>query len=260
LRVTEKVRLQIDMQAYEDARAWWRHEMQQRLFVQTIPYYLPHALFLAPLLLLPWVLRERRFWLPAASVAAAGLATSVSSFYLPHYPAPAIPPLLVLFTAACGLASTITIARRQVGRYATALFLVLLAGAGLWRITQVNDQERDLVLDRHWSRRREAVALYLRAQPGKQLVFVTYGPSYKQQDEWVQNDADLRNAHVLWAHDLGDNENQRLIAMERGRTIWRLTVQRPSLGAPTLAPYDGPGMEKQIAPDEIVRRRFTPPY
>lgn len=58
LRANEEVRMQIDRSAYRALRSWWSREMRIRLVQQTIPYFLPHALFAAVLLAIPFGLRD----------------------------------------------------------------------------------------------------------------------------------------------------------------------------------------------------------
>jgi hypothetical protein len=60
--------------------------------------------------------------------------------------------------------------------------------------------------------RRIAVDRRLATMPGKLLVFVRYSPQHIFQDEWVYNDADLDGARVVWARDLGPEENRKLQA------------------------------------------------
>ena len=58
--------------------------------------------------------------------------------------------------------------------------------------------------------RRIVVATRLASMPGKLLVFVRYSPQHIFQDEWVYNEADLDGARVVWARDLGPEENRKL--------------------------------------------------
>ncbi len=68
---------------------------------------------------------------------------------------------------------------------------------------------------------------------GKQLVFVRYGPQHAFH-EWVHNAADIDSARVVWVHDLGAAENQRLRAYYPDRTAWLL---QPDARPPELTPF-----------------------
>ena len=67
--------------------------------------------------------------------------------------------------------------------------------------------------------RRIAVNRRLASMPGKLLVFVRYSPQHIFQDEWVYNEADLDAARVVWARDLGPEENRKLQAYYPDRKI-----------------------------------------
>ncbi len=79
-----------------------------------------------------------------------------------------------------------------------------------------------------------AVHRQLVQSPGKQLVFVRYWPQHIFQDEWVYNDADIDRARVVWAHDLGSSEDQKLLRYYPDRTAWLL---EPDAMPPKLGPY-----------------------
>lgn len=68
---------------------------------------------------------------------------------------------------------------------------------------------------------RAAMLSRLRQYPGRQLVFVRYGPNHPgYADEWVYNRADLDSAKVVWARDLGPARNEKLIRYFKGRQDW----------------------------------------
>jgi len=72
--------------------------------------------------------------------------------------------------------------------------------------------------------------------PGRQLVFVRYGPDHNVHGEWVYNGADLEGTKVLFAHDLSPEKNERLLAHDPTRTAWLLL---PDEGD-ALVPYPRP--------------------
>ena len=67
---------------------------------------------------------------------------------------------------------------------------------------------------------------------GEQLVFVHYASSHKFH-EWIHNDADIDSARVVWALDLGPDENHKLIAYYPRRHVW---IVNPDAQPPTLMP------------------------
>ncbi len=70
--------------------------------------------------------------------------------------------------------------------------------------------------------------------PGKLLVFVRYSARHIYQEEWVWNAADIDAARVVYARDLGPEENQKLIQYYPKR---RLLVLEPDGVEPTLTAY-----------------------
>ena len=106
-----------------------------------------------------------------------------------------------------------------------ALEYGLQAGSGdPWSLA-LRNPERRVVVDRQLAR-----------APGKQLVFVRYWPRHIFQDEWVYNAADIDGARVVWARDLGSQENGALRRYYPDRAVWLL---EPDARPPRLTPYAG---------------------
>jgi hypothetical protein len=80
---------------------------------------------------------------------------------------------------------------------------------------------------------RIAINKRLVREAGKQLVFVHYAPSHRFH-EWIHNDADIDAARVVWALDLGEAENAKLVHYYGDRKAW---VVEPDAQPPTLRPY-----------------------
>jgi len=80
---------------------------------------------------------------------------------------------------------------------------------------------------------RIAINAQLARQPGRQLVFVRYGPRHLF-NEWVYNGAEIDAQRVVWARDLGPAENEILRRYYPDRTAWLLEADAQPL---KLAPY-----------------------
>jgi hypothetical protein len=52
-------------------------------------------------------------------------------------------------------------------------------------------------------------------------VIVRYKPEHNPFDEWVYNQADIDNSKVVWARDMGDQNNE-LIRYFSKRRVWLL--------------------------------------
>jgi hypothetical protein len=59
--------------------------------------------------------------------------------------------------------------------------------------------------------------------PGGHLVIVHYSPSHSFDREWVYNAANIDSAKIVWARDMGA-ENEELLLYFRGRRIWNIQV------------------------------------
>ena len=104
-------------------------------------------------------------------------------------------------------------------------------------------------------RGRIAINRSLAQAPGKQLVFVRYGPRHLF-DEWIHNAADVDASHVVFAGDLGAVENEALRRYYPDRAAW---ILEPDAHPPQLTPYPATpqgasvsnishGVEEVIAP------------
>ena len=182
---------------------------------------------LAPLLVLPIVLRDR--WMRLALVCLCVVLTglTLSSWYQLHYAAPATALFIVLYFSCLAWCRGLRLGRFAVGEYVVAFVLAF------WTASQLAKLGVPLVRTlttgatpewSQWARRRADIERQLRSEAGKDLVIVRYGPGHNFHDEWVRNGADIDRADVVWAHDLGAAKNARLIAYFRDRKVWLLEV------------------------------------
>jgi hypothetical protein len=74
----------------------------------------------------------------------------------------------------------------------------------------------------------------LKKLDGKELVIVRYGPKHEPDKEWVYNEADIDRAKVVWARDMGREQNQELVRYFKDRQVW---LVEPDNQPPTLSPY-----------------------
>ena len=80
---------------------------------------------------------------------------------------------------------------------------------------------------------RMAINKQLAKEPGNQLVFVRYWPQHGAH-EWIQNTADIDAGRVVWAIDLGPEEDAALRRYYKDRQAWLL---EPDAHPPRLSEF-----------------------
>ena len=208
--------------------------------------------FLAPLYLaLPaflFALREWRFLWVAVTLALFALGTNLFPYFQLHYVAAVTCLFILVSVTGLKQLSRLTIRGQSVGADAALLLAFLcVLHFGLWyTLNLFKDGEISLALRRYetWDaignssgQRRAAINRQLMQMPGQQLVFVHYSPHHVFQDEWVWNSADIDRSKVVWARDLGPQEDEKLLRYYPHRRVWLL---EPDLATPQLSNYPTP--------------------
>ena len=94
-------------------------------------------------------------------------------------------------------------------------------------------RETTHLLNRNFMMTREQLQFLLNNEPGKSLVIVTYLPGHHSRWEWVYNEADLENAKIIWARDLGPQRNAKLIAHYKDRQLCQILVSDNNTDPPS---------------------------
>jgi len=215
----------------------WASRVRFYRFFLLPPLYLALPAFLLNL-------REYRFACVAATVFLFSLGTNFYPYFYSHYVA-ALTCLFALASAA-GLESLSrwSVRGQPVGEQCARIVLLLcVAHVVFWYgLPASRNEELDRAMTRYETsdainhgdpEGRIAIRKQLDAAPGKQLVFVRYSPQHRFQ-EWVFNGADVDSGSVVWARDLGPDENQKLQHYYPDRASWLL---EPDIKPPRLRPY-----------------------
>jgi hypothetical protein len=205
-----------------------------RLFDFYLPF--PIALGLAGLW---WTWRSR--WTRALAVAALLVVVASVAFSRawPHYTAPVAAAVLALLTQ--GFRGLWLRCRPWPLRAVIALCAMLplslahARGAPTFWI--------------HAGLGREPLVRELEAMPRDHLVFVRYAEGHDASREWVYNEADIDGARVVWAREVGREEDTALVRYFAGRMVWLL---EPDADPPRLFRYGG-----TAAPSGPARRPGT---
>jgi len=185
-----------------------------------------------PLLLLPRVFRDRRMRFPLIVAAIFLLGLAVETWGWPHYLAPAV-SLFYLILLQCmrhlrfcrwrqrcvGLAVV-----RVIPMICAAMIALRMTAAILHMPVEVSTQNRA----------RAEVLQALKNLPGEQLVLVRYATTHNPDVEWVFNGADIDHDSVIWARDMGDEDNRELLQYFKNRHFW---VVEPDKSPVAFSPY-----------------------
>jgi hypothetical protein len=201
-------------------------------------YHGSHGLGLVlaiPLLMLPWVLNDRwpRFALLTCAVLMAGLA--METWVAPHYAAPITGLILVLLLQAMRHLRVWRWRGQPTGRFMVWTICVLAFASFTMAFAQQMQKKSS-----GWGSERARVLRQLTEDGGRHLVMVQYGtldvPYERGYREWVYNDADIDGSRVVWARDMGINQNRKLLEYFKNRKIWLVEVDQYD-SPPKLARY-----------------------
>jgi len=206
-------------------------------------FFLP-ALYIAAAAFLAKI-REIRFAWVAFTLAIFALGTNFFPAFQTHY----IAAVTGLFILAC-ITGLQEIARLRIrgtpaGQEAALLILVLCGAQFLfwYGVHAFEDSEFSTVARSYetWNfinhqnpTRRSLVAEELDRMPGPLLVFVRYLPQHIFQDEWVYNRASIDDSRIVWARDLGAEQNEKLLRYYPNR---RALLLEPDMRPPQLSEY-----------------------
>jgi hypothetical protein len=197
------------------------------------------ALF-APLVMLPWVVRDRRvrFLVLAGGIYAVGLC--LNAFLSPHYLAPFAGALYVFLLQAMRHLRAWRPGRQAYGlamvRILPVLCLLLAGvrvfatplgiGINRWPTMWYGTEPLGLA--------RAGVVNELEGRSGLHLAIVRYSATHSVMDDWVYNAADVDKAKVVWAREMDGPHNAELLKYFGDRRAW---LVEPDSTPPEITPY-----------------------
>jgi hypothetical protein len=225
--------------------------------------------FLPPLYLaLPvffWTLRDPRMRYVVFVLLLFFVGTNIYPYFYAHYVAGVTCLFLLVTVVSLETLSRLIVAKHAVGPDAVRVILFLCAAHFVfWYGVQLSDN-RDLEQYQTWDEvnhgdpdGRIGVNRRLSQSPGRQLVFVRYWPKH-QVTEWVYNGADIDSQTVVFARDLGLQEDEKLRAYYPDRKAWLL---EPDARPPKLSPYQPPDTPQPVLqspseaqPPAVIKKR-----
>ena len=186
-----------------------------------------------PLVALPWIARSSKMRWIIFVVVLLSAASSMVAWLLPHYWAPIFP--LVFLLSLQGFRHWKIVVKRRAARWQHTLFCASIAAYFL--VAAVSMTLFALRLSAPpagWVWDRARIEQQLESTPELHLVVVQYGPDHSYHNEWIRNRANIDEAKIVWARDMGEEQNQPLLHYFSDRKAWRLQAdERP----PRLEPY-----------------------
>jgi len=206
---------------FEKLFSWWQ-------------FYLGPLLTL-PLLALPRIVGQRKMRLPLLICATMIGGFAIQTWTLPHYFSPATAALYLLLVQGMRHLWLWKQSRRDsIGQALVRIIPLIACAMILLRVAAVLTHTN---IEPAWPRgnlERARMLAQLQQQPGPQLVIVRYGPHHDVDREWVYNDADIDHSKVVWARDMGKDNNRELLNYFHDQGVW--LVEGDSL-APELLPF-----------------------
>ena len=201
--------------------------------VQLWRFYLGPA-FLLPLIAFPWIWRDRRMRLALTAGIIFCLGWLVETWTFPHYVAPAT-GLVYLVLVQC--MRHLRLWRRNgapVGQFLVRSVPVVCVAMIFLRLAGIVVHAP---LEPHWplgNVDRVRIIERLSAIPGPHLVIVRYGPDHNVDRDWIYNAPDIDASRIVWARDMGKEQNQELLRYFHGRHAWLMSGDE---SPPQLEPY-----------------------
>jgi hypothetical protein len=190
--------------------------------------------FSLPLIALPWALRDRRLRLALVAGVVFCLGWMVETWTFPHYVAPAT-GLVYLVVIQC--MRHLRLWRRDgspAGLFLVRSVPVVCVGMIVLRMAGIAVRAP---LEPRWpigNVDRVHVVERLNGTPGAHLVIVRYGADHNVDRDWIYNAPDIDRARIVWARDMGKEQNEELLRYYHDRHIWLMYGDE---SPPQLEPY-----------------------
>jgi hypothetical protein len=242
---------------------YFRYELNERRFFTSIPLFVAGILlrlqldwrfFVGPALTIPLlfirrIIRSRRLRFVFVAGGAVLLVTYCEPHF-PHYMAPATLPLIAAIVQGYRYLRHYRSGGVEVGlRLSRAIPVILAAFLTLRLVAEPLDLMPAWSSATSWccvakgNVNQDAVVARLPAT-GKHLILVRYSAKHPWVEEWVFNAADIDSSRVVWARELGGEQDQELLRYFKDRQVWilepDLKVPRLTPERPPVAPADGP--------------------
>ncbi len=195
--------------------------------------------YLGPLLIIPlvtlgWVFRNRWMRFALLTLGVLFVALLQMTWVQPHYVAPVAALVYVVVVQGMRHLRLWRWRSWHIGRYLVRTIPMIylarvIAVVGITALAQFVPGLQHTRADfyRHewpYHLHRQRILTELEQKEGRHLVIVHYPPTHSPHDEWVNNEADIDGAKVVWARELDDEHNRMLLAYFKDRHVWLLNA------------------------------------
>lgn len=183
--------------------------------------FVPSMLFLA----VPRkVWRRQNVMFPAGICTLMIMALLTETWCQKHYFAPVTCLAFLLVVESLRQARRFTWRDKPVGQHFVHGVLPMLLVSAIASFALAHSPQHPSAS--YWYMDRARVVRELKQGQDRHLVIVRYGPNHSPLEEWVYNRADIDNAKVVWAREMGPQSDRELIDYFKDRNVWLLQADQ----------------------------------
>ncbi len=236
---------------------WWKLQYQlarqHPAMIALLKLYTFWMFFLGPLLTVPFVIamlrtpydasirnirRRTRILLCVCGSVFAGMMLPV--YFNPHYVAAVTAALYGLLMISLQQVRRWKVSGKQTGMRMVRAIPVIAVLLMILRVASPTLHIRNAYAPASWCSpgmqnfERAGIISELSRESAFNLILVRYTPDHTLSNEWVYNGADIDGSKIVWARDMGTENNAELLRFFAGRRIW---LVEPDVNPAKLIPY-----------------------
>lgn len=186
---------------------------------EPIGAYVPDVLLL-PLLLLPWLWRQRIARYGLVVVGGLFVCLASATYFVAHYVSVLAPVWMYFVVQSLRIVRSRVRAgpvRSAIVPLALSLSIVLVGQSAIGQGVRLRNPV-------FWYVGRQQLETQFEELGSRHLVLVRYSPRWTPHSEFVYNSAEIDEQEVVWAHSLGATADSALLAYYPDRTAWYFDV------------------------------------
>jgi len=212
-----------ELKRWQESRTWKLIPVRLEDWHRAALAFFKNTILLLPMLaFLPVMFRDRRSRLPLVCLLATLAATLAGICCYTHYLAPAVPAAFIVLVQSLRHLQVWRLNGQPVGRFLSRALPAVTLGLAIasQAVILIRQTPPDTAHARN--SRRAQVEDELADKAGQHVILVRYSGTQSPHEEWVYNSANIDSQEIVWAHDLGPEENRKLLDYYKDRHIWLL--------------------------------------